>query len=425
MHPLLFEIPIFGSTGGGIRIYTYGVLVALAFLAGILWTAREARHARHAETSPVNPEKILDLSFYIVLAALVGSRILYILIEWQRYVAHPLDVFRIWEGGLVFYGGFLGALLISLFYVRRHKLKYLQLADFFVVGTALGHSIGRLGCFAAGCCYGREAPNSFFSVTFPSSRFSLALPGVPLFPSQLFESAASFLIFLVLVFLSRKKRFNGQIFLMYIVLYSISRSLLETFRGDSVRGFMIPHFVSTSQFISACLLVMAIVIYRHLRSKRALGLLLVAFLSLTSSSCAKVIVHSRDRPMEPVSQLFSTSVPEAYKAGKEALLNLGYKVDREDTKASTIKTRWASTKATSHYVDLFDRKDYGTVSAYYQIQLHVMERGPKAEVEVAAPVRSITGRMKSSHEEEERILHKIADLLRKQDFEITNVGVEE
>ncbi len=254
MFPLLFEIPIFG----GIRIYTYGVLVAVGFVLGIFWTTREAKKAG------VRPDFVLDLSFYIIIAALVGSRILYIIIDWRRYAAHPIDVLKIWEGGLVFYGGLIGAMLMSLYTIRRHRLSFLKVADLFMPGVALGHAIGRLGCFASGCCYGRET-TGFLSVVFPPNRYSLAPAGVSLYPSQLFESLAAFLIFILLTLVRRKKGFDGQIFLVYLVLYSVSRSILETFRGDSVRGFIIPHWLSTSQFVSIALIVVAGAIYYHRR----------------------------------------------------------------------------------------------------------------------------------------------------------------
>lgn len=259
MHPLLIEIPILG----GLRIYTYGVLVALAFLIGILWTAREAKIAG------VKPEIIMDLSFYIIVAALVGSRLLYILIDHRRYWESPLDVLKIWEGGLVFYGGLIGAIVTSFFYLRRKKMPFLLTADLFMPGLALAHAIGRLGCLAAGCCYGREAHGAFFSIIFPQTPFSLAPAGVPLFPSQLVESLVELLIFFILVTVRKRKRFPGQIFLVYLVLYSISRSVLEVFRGDSVRGFVVPHYLSTSQLISIMLIGVCLLIYRKLKQKPA------------------------------------------------------------------------------------------------------------------------------------------------------------
>ena len=265
MFPLLFNIPILG----GIPIYTYGVLVALGFMAGISWSVHEAKIAG------VNPNRVLDLAFYIILSALVGSRVLYIMTEWQRYLSQPLDVFKIWEGGLIFYGGLIGALLVSYFYMKRHKMPFLRTADFFMPGVALGHTIGRLGCFMAGCCYGGRAPEgSPWGVVFPSNPFSLAPAGVTLYPSQLFESAASLLIFFILVLMRRKGRYqpqNGQIFLAYLILYSVTRSLLEIFRGGGSRNFVIDGWLSVSQLISVGLILMALIIYSRFRRQTETG----------------------------------------------------------------------------------------------------------------------------------------------------------
>jgi uncharacterized lipoprotein len=158
--------------------------------------------------------------------------------------------------------------------------------------------------------------------------------------------------------------------------------------------------------------------------KKTILLILPAALSLFAS-CNKAILYSKDREMEPVTKVFSEAPAETYQAAKRALLRLGYKIHREDEGQGTIETGWLPTKASSHYVDLFDRQDYGTVGAYYKIQLAVREKGAKAEVEISAPVRSIVGRIKSAGSEEKKVLNKIADLLRKEDFEITNVGVQE
>jgi hypothetical protein len=161
---------------------------------------------------------------------------------------------------------------------------------------------------------------------------------------------------------------------------------------------------------------------------KKIALLVIGFFSLAvASSCTKVLVHGRDKDMDPISQLYSTSTEVAYKVGKEALIRLGYKIENEDEKTGTILTNWNSTRATSHYVDLFDRKDYGTVGAYYRLKLEVTESvGGKTQVAVSTPVRSlITGRLRTSNREEKRVLKKITDLLRTDDFSMTNVGVEE
>ena len=143
------------------------------------------------------------------------------------------------------------------------------------------------------------------------------------------------------------------------------------------------------------------------------------------SACNKAILHSRDREMEPVSKIYNVSSEEAFKTTKEILIQLGYKIDRDDPADGTLVTGWQSTKAGSHYVDLFDHKDYGTVGAYYRLKVHVTEEGGKAKVEISAPVRSIIGRLHSAHSEENKVLSRLADHVRREDFEMTNVGVTE
>lgn len=253
MFPVLFEIPLFG----GLRIYTYGVLVAAAFLAGILWTTHEAK------LKGVSKERILDLTFYIILAALIGSRVLYILISWDQYAQNPLAVLKIWEGGLVFYGGLLGAIAVMLIYLRRHKMGFLPVADLYAPGLALGHAIGRLGCFAAGCCHGGAASDFPLAIHFPDIPYSLAPTGIPLYPTQIMESLAAFLIFLFLVWFRKNHRgtFTGQIFSLYLLFYGIARTGLEIFRGEHARTNLIFYWLSVSQLISLLLILSALIIY--------------------------------------------------------------------------------------------------------------------------------------------------------------------
>jgi phosphatidylglycerol---prolipoprotein diacylglyceryl transferase len=258
MHPVLFEIPIFG----GIKIHTYGVMVATGFLAALAWIRYQSRHEGLAIP------KMLDLAFLMMLAAIVGSRIAFVIVEWRFFFAHPLDIFKVWEGGLVFYGGLLACILTAWVYLKKNRLNFWKVADVFMPGVALGHAIGRLGCFAAGCCYGQQCdPKAWYSVVFPQQSGGLAPAGVPLYPTQLIESGAEFLIFLVLAIFSRKKAFDGQILLLYLIGYSILRIFIELFRGDIDRGFVIPNLLSTSQLIGIILILVAIIvlIYRKRR----------------------------------------------------------------------------------------------------------------------------------------------------------------
>lgn len=260
MYPVIFTIPILE----GLKLHTYGLMVALGFLVGIYWVGRESKRLG------MPSEKMMDLAFYIVVAGIVGSRLLYVVVEEPRaFIEHPLDIFKVWEGGLVFYGGLMGAVATSAWYMWKHQLNFWKVSDIFIPGVSIGHAIGRLGCFAAGCCYGKEAPHSaWWTVMFPIEGEGLAPGGVPLYPTQLTESGAEFCIFLILVYFTRKKKFDGQILLMYLILYSMVRIILECFRGDLSRGFVYGE-LSTSQFVSILIIISAIIcwIYRSRRAK--------------------------------------------------------------------------------------------------------------------------------------------------------------
>ena len=156
--------------------------------------------------------------------------------------------------------------------------------------------------------------------------------------------------------------------------------------------------------------------------------ILLSFLTMFASltGCNKALVHSRDKDMEPVSRTYNAPADEAFKAVHTVLIHMDYKIQHEDASKGFLQTGWLSTKANSHYLELFDHADYGTVGAYYRLEVHIKEDNGKSIVEVSAPVRGIiTGRLKSSHREEKTVLKEIADQLRKEDFEITNVGVQE
>lgn len=262
MFPILWHIPDSIPLLGGLNIYTYGVLAATGFLVGVLWILREARLAG------VSRDKVADLSFYLIVVALVGSRLLYVIVEYQRFLKRPLDVFKIWEGGLVFYGGLLACIGVALWYTHREGWTLRGTADLFMPGVALGHAIGRLGCLMAGCCYGKPvAGNPWWGLTFPHNDFTLAPAGIPLVPTQLMESLTELTLFGLLVWVRRHKKFEGQIFLIYLILYALVRSVLEVFRGDAVRGFVIPGILSTSQLVSLLVIITCIVYYQKLIHK--------------------------------------------------------------------------------------------------------------------------------------------------------------
>ncbi|MBA3805079.1 MAG: prolipoprotein diacylglyceryl transferase [Acidobacteria bacterium] len=242
MYPELFHI-------GSFPINTYGVLLALAFLSALLIAAKLA--ARDG----LPRERIYDLGLWMLLAALLGSKILMLWTE-PSYRENPwhlvsLDFLR--SGG-VFYGGFIGALLTGYFLIRRYGLPWWKTADAFAPGIALGLGLGRQGCFAAGCCWGK--PTSLpWGMRF--TELGHEITGVPidtpLHPTQLYESAAAFLIFFFLLWLHRRRRFDGQVILLFAVFYGIVRFMVEFLRDDprgDIAGLTTLTGLSTSQMIS-------------------------------------------------------------------------------------------------------------------------------------------------------------------------------
>lgn len=239
MYPELFEIP-----GTGFIINTYGVLLAVGFLSG-MWLA-----GQFAVRDGLPRGAVLDIVLYSLIASLVGSRLLLVVVEWENFrrdwrQIFSLDVLR--SGG-VFYGGLLAALLTGFFLVRRRRLDWWRVADACAPGIALGQFFGRLGCFAAGCCWGRPT-DAWCGVRFSERGHELTgVPyGVALHPTQLYESAAALALCLGLTWLFHRRRFHGQIMLAYLLGYAVIRFVIEIWRADP-RGTVGP--LSTSQFIA-------------------------------------------------------------------------------------------------------------------------------------------------------------------------------
>jgi len=252
MHPILFHI-------GPFALHSYGVFVAMAFLSAMGLALREA--GRVGE----DPEKILDLCFYVLVAAIAGSRILYVVVNWPTFEQDPVEIVRIWHGGLVFYGGFIGAFIAAWWYIRSKKLSFLKTADILAPSIAFGQFVGRIGCFCAGCCYGKPS-NLPWAVVFTDPE-SLAPRGIPLHPTQLYSSLNGLLIFALLVGLRRIKSFDGQLFWSYVLLYAVTRSIIEIFRGDP-RGMFFGGAISTSQLLGSIMAAVAIVMLIVLKRQK-------------------------------------------------------------------------------------------------------------------------------------------------------------
>ncbi len=304
MQPVLFKLPFIDWP-----LHTYGVLIVTGFLMAMFVAWREAiRQGQYADD-------VLDFAFWALLGGMAGARIVFIVVNWRQYfVEQPWDtvagisvpaVLVIWKGGLVFYGAALGGFIAYLWYARSRNIRgveMLKLADMMIVGLPLAAAFGRLGCVAAGCCWGDAAytldADGHFHSTIPLAfqfpKGSLAYTSLvssesaevvramksigatsPLVPIQLIDSFGEVFLFFILLVVRSRKWFHGQVLLTYGILYPLWRTFLELFRGDGERGYLIPGLLSTSQFISllvASASLVAVVVIR----KRALQKLALA-----------------------------------------------------------------------------------------------------------------------------------------------------
>ncbi len=206
---------------------------------------------RKAVAEGLPDQKILDLSLYILAAAILGAKALLVIVEWRHYLDRPGDLVEVIRSGGVFYGGLICASIVGIGYLRKHRLPAWRVADMAAPSIALGEAIGRWGCFSAGCCYGKPSEGPF-RVTFtdPFAHDAVGTPlNVPLHPTQIYLSVNALVIFLILQWAYRRRTFDGEVFWLYVLLYSITRGIIEIWRGDFVRGFVIPGVLSTSQFI--------------------------------------------------------------------------------------------------------------------------------------------------------------------------------
>jgi len=243
MHPILLKL-------GNLSFHTYGFFVAMGFLAGILIAKREAKRLGE------DPDVIMDLSFYVMVSAILGSRLFYIITNPEIYLADPLEIFKLWNGGLVFYGGFIAALIVGLIYLKIKRMPMWRTTDIAAPSLAAGQFLGRLGCFSAGCCYGK-ACNLPWAVTFTNPD-SLAPLGIPIHPTQLYHAISNLSIFAFLWFFRSRKKYNGQLFWLYILLYAVTRSFIEIFRGD-FRGEPVFGVLSAAQAVGIIIAPVAVV----------------------------------------------------------------------------------------------------------------------------------------------------------------------
>ena len=223
VHPILFQM-------GSFALHSYGVMMAAAFLMG-LWTAMS-----RARLAGLPPERIADATLWLIVGAVLGARVVYVTTYWnQEFADQPFtEVFMIQHGGLVYYGGLIGATLAGVLALWRLKLPLWKTADVFAPSIALGSVFGRVGCLLNGCCYGRVCQMPW-AITFTNPQahqYSGTPLGIPLHPTEVYDALLNLLLYGLLAWMFRHKKFDGQIFSTYLILYSIFRSVVEYFRGD-------------------------------------------------------------------------------------------------------------------------------------------------------------------------------------------------
>jgi len=246
VYPRLFDFH-------GFSLPTYGLLVSLGVIVGLLVIFKVSRQ------QGLNPDQMWNLGALVVLAGILGAKVLLIVNDWSYYSAHPHEIFslNVLQSGGVFSGGLVAAVLVAFWYVRKNHLPFLRTCDTFAPGVAIGHAFGRTGCFAAGCCYGRPT-NEPWGVVFtnPLAHQWVGTPlGVRLHPTELYEMVVEVLNFLVLYWLVRHKKFEGQVIGLYMIIYGVARFFIEFFRGDPGRGDVFGGFMTGTQLIALLMVV--------------------------------------------------------------------------------------------------------------------------------------------------------------------------
>src|SRR5580700_2345776 len=248
MFPRLVQI-------GNFSLPTYGALVAIAFLVALWLTSRFAKERG------VSSEKVVNLGVYCALTGMLGAKILMIALD-PEYRLHPGEIFtrETLQSAGIFYGGFIAALAFAYFYMRRQHLPVLSTADLFAPGVAIGHGIGRLGCFSAGCCWGKPT-NLPWAVTFTSKDTTTGVPlGVPLHPTQLYEALAEAMICLILIRQLKRGHQDGRVIGLYLLLYGMVRFAVEFLRehdGSNPLGgpFVLEQWISLAVAVAGAWLV--------------------------------------------------------------------------------------------------------------------------------------------------------------------------
>lgn len=253
MDPVAFSF-------GSLSIHWYGVFMAAAVLLGI-WTA-----SRRGMLEKIHPDTVYDMSPWLIIGAIVGARLLFVVTYWdQKFAGKPfMDMFAI-RTGFVYYGGFISGAFAVIWFCRRRKLPIWKMGDVLAPSVALGHALGRIGCFFTGCCYGKVCALPW-AFEYPATYEHLH--GRAIHPTQIYESLLNFALYGGLAWLYRRKKFDGQVFATYLVVYAILRSFVEMFRGDYEHRY-IAGFITPAHLVSVLIITAGILLFVKLPRKIA------------------------------------------------------------------------------------------------------------------------------------------------------------
>jgi phosphatidylglycerol---prolipoprotein diacylglyceryl transferase len=251
MHPILFEL-------GSVKVYSYGFLIAVGAMAGICYLAIQGKKEVGLTFDQANL-----LFLWIFIAAVVGGKVFLFFEDPSVYFNHPAKLVK--GNGFVFYGSFLFAVPTMFWFFKKYRLHTYKMLDVMAIVTCLVHMFGRLGCFLAGCCYGHPT-SSWAGIVFDDPACYAKPKDVPLHPTQLYEASYIFLVMLVLFVIRDRRKFYGQLFLMYLAFYAVGRTIIEFFRGDEIRGYVFG-VITHSQLIALSILIVVMVVYKHWAAK--------------------------------------------------------------------------------------------------------------------------------------------------------------
>jgi len=264
MYPNLFRIPIpqflQGFLPNNITIHGYGFCIAMGILISYFFLLKRLKKQIGADS-----DSVANFVILITIAGIIGGKLVFYLEAPSYYFGHPSNMIRNFGSGFVFYGSFLFAMPVMYFYFKKNKWPMRKMIDNIAIVAIIVHGLGRVGCFLAGCCYGNPT-DSWIGVTF-TNPICAALPlNTPLHPTQLYEVGLLLIIFIIIYFYRNKKKYDGQLFIIYAFLYAIGRFFIEFFRGDSDRGYLFNGALSHSQFIAIVIII--VIIFAHLYMKK-------------------------------------------------------------------------------------------------------------------------------------------------------------